>query len=65
MATIMSGTYNQLKNKLKEIHIVADLSDELRKYELFGIEDKYILKINFDLSYTEACYCLSDILTKV
>lgn len=51
--------YSKIKDKVKEIHIVKNISDKNSKFELSPFdEEKMILKFMFNITYTEAIYCL-------
>jgi|TergutMp193P3_1026864.scaffolds.fasta_scaffold272472_1 hypothetical protein len=60
-----SGSYSAIINKLQEIHIVTTVANEKYKYELYPIENKFIIKFKYDITYTEAIYCIMDISAKL
>lgn len=52
--------YLKVFEKIKEIHIVKTIANENKKFEVVAaIEGKAIIKIKYDITYSEAVFCIS------
>ncbi|MDR2942871.1 MAG: hypothetical protein LBV17_09800 [Treponema sp.] len=60
-----SNSYSKIVNKLQEIHIVTEVENKEYKYDLNNIGNKVILKFKQDVTYTEAIYCIINVLAKL